>query len=131
MKNIKLKSSLLAGLSALLFLLPSTLKDIAKPHLGVYECKEAKLGKEEYLDRFDEIVLELKGDGEFILYYAEKGGEKKREKGKYRYDSERGVLTVVAGGGRLLKREFPLKEGELLVQFPVGGKWLSLRFEQK
>ncbi len=123
-----MKSCILAGIAALAFFMPNTLKEIAKPRLGVYECKEAKLGNEDYLQRFEDISLELKADGEFILTFREKGGKERREKGKYTYDEKRGVITLDGGS---LKREFPLKEGVLRIQLSIGGKWLSVLFEQK
>ena len=123
-----MRSSILAGIAALAFFLPATLKEIAKPYLGVYECKEAKLGNSDYLEHFEDITLELKPDGEFILSFVEKGGKERREKGKYTYDAKRGVLTIDGGN---IKREFPLKEGVLRFQLSIGGKWLSVLFEQK
>lgn len=123
-----MKSCILAGIAALVFFLPATLKEITKPYLGVYECKEAKLAGDDYLENFEKITLELKADGEFILLFQEKGGKERREKGKYTYDSERGVLTLIGGN---MKREFPLKEGVLRFQLPLGGRWLSVVFEQK
>ena len=123
-----MKSCILAGIAALAFYLPNTIKEIAKPYLGVYECKEARLGSEDYLQRFEDITLELKGDGEFILSFQEKGGKTRREKGKYTYDEKRGVITLDGGS---MKREFPLKDGALRFQLSLGGKWLSVLFEQK
>lgn len=123
-----MKSCILAGIAALAFFLPNTLKEITKPHLGVYECKEAKLGSDDYLPRFENVTLELKADGEFILTFKEKGGKEHREKGKYTYNPERGIITLMGGS---MKREFPLKDGVLRFQLSIGGKWLSVLFEQK
>ncbi len=123
-----MKSCILAGIAALAFFLPNTLKEITKPHLGVYECKEAKLGNDDYLQRFENVTLELKADGVFILTFKEKGGKERQEKGKYVYDAKRGVITLAGGN---IKREFPLKEGVLQFQLSIGGKWLSVLFEQK
>ncbi|MBR2442429.1 MAG: hypothetical protein IKB20_05135 [Clostridia bacterium] len=123
-----MKSCILAGIAALAFYLPNTLKEVAKPYLGVYECKEAKLGNEDYLQRFEDITLELKGNGEFILTFREKGGRERREKGKYTYDEKREAITLDGGA---IKRQFPLKDGALRFQLSLGGKWLSVLFEQK
>ena len=123
-----MKYCILAGITAVAYYLPETLKEIANPHLGVYECKEAKFGNEDYLQRFEGITLELKADGEFILTIKEKGGKERREKGKYTYDFARGVITFDGGN---LRREFPLREGVLYIQFCMGGKCLSVVFQQK
>ena len=128
----RLKSSCAAGVVALLLSLSGftqgELKDITNPHLGMYECTEARLGDRAYLDRFSYIHLELKSDESFTLYYCEKGGEKHTQKGRYQYDKERGVVTLQGGG---IKREFPLSEGVLTMVIPIGGQTIQLKFEQK
>lgn len=135
MKTIRLRSSLLAGLIFLLFFFPNfrlgSIDEITKPHLGVYECTEAKLNDNDLLDRFSYIHLELKTAEDFILYYQEKEGSKKQETGKYEYDREKGSLTLIGGVGGFFKREFPLKEGVLTISVRIGEQTLSLKFEQK
>ncbi len=130
----KIKSSLLAGVAALTLLLPNLqnteLKDIAKPHLGVYECKRATLGNQDVLKEFKEITLELQDEENFRLLYTEKKGDRKELKGKYLYDKEKGELTFIEEGSGIRKR-FPLSEGKITVTFPVGKKRFALQFEQK
>ena len=59
-----MKSFILAGVLSLMSLFPnmqeSTLKDIAKPYLGEYECKSAQLGEKDCLEQFSYVRLELK-----------------------------------------------------------------------
>ncbi len=106
-----------------------SLKDIANPHLGIYECTQASLSDKDYLAYFDYIHLELKSEGEFILHYQEKDGESKEETGKYEYDRETGTLTILGKG--TFQREFSLKEGILTISVPIGEQTLTLTFEQK
>ncbi len=132
--NIKLKTSILAGLSALLLWAPSwkdaQLTDISKPYLGVYECTQAHLGSLDCLQRFSDIRLELKDEENFLLIYQEKGGARKKVEGKYCYDKERKVL-VATDAKKGLRREFPFEEGKLTVTLPVGRKNLIMQFERK
>ena len=129
-----LKSSLLAGLISLLLLLPNfwkgDLKDIAKPYLGVYECKEATLNGKDFLDEYEYIHLELKTDEQFIIHLCEKGKKKMELSGKYVYDREKGEFRV-SGAGNIFKRKFVLQEGVLQVYLHLGKKNLLLKFEQK
>ena len=129
---IKLRCSLVAGLTALLLSCSGgrkeSLKEIAKPYLGIYECTDARVGEQEYLSRFDRVELELQEDGVFLLHYCEKNGKPQTQKGRYRYDSERGELTLLGGG---IEREFPLSEGVLTVTILLGGRTIHLKFEQK
>lgn len=134
MKKNKLKSSLLSGILSLFLFAPSFrasgLKEITKPYLGMYDCVEARLSETEYLSVFEYIRLELKPQEEFVVYCKKKGGKEFRENGKYKYDSTRGVITLMGGVGNMLKREFPLSGGNLTVEVPLGGKNLFLKFEQ-
>lgn len=129
-----MKSFILAGILSLMSLFPnmqeSTLKDIAKPYLGEYECKSAQLGEKDCLEQFSYVRLELKGEGNFILYYKEKEGKKKECAGKYVYEKEKGVLMLMDKNG-IFKREFPLNEGILTISLPIGERNLILKFEQK
>ena len=128
----KVKSSLLAGVVTLLLACSfggkGDLKEITKPYLGVYECTEARVGEREYLDRFSKLDLELKENGEFILYYCEKDGKPQTQTGRYEYDKESGTLTLLGGG---IKRAFPLQGGILTAVIPIGGQTIHLKFEQK
>ena len=129
-----MKSFILAGLLSLISLFPnvkdSTLKDIAKPHLGQYECKRAQLGDKDCLENFSYIRLELTDKENFILYYKEKEGKQKEIEGKYVYDKNRSVLTFSDKKG-VFKREFPLDKGILTISMPLGDKILILQLEQK
>ena len=135
MKKQVLKSSLLAGITALLLtfsgLREGTLTDITKPYLGEYECKSATLGNEEYVDEFSYIILELKADETFVLRYKTKNKMKGEEKGEYSYDKEKETITLTLGEKSQFKREFSLKKGTICIEFPVGAKLFVMRFEQK
>ena len=130
----KIKSSVLAGLTALIFcgfgVRQSSLTDIAKPYTGVYECKSATLGDKEYLDEFSYIRLELNLDGSFSLYYCAKDGKPREESGKYSYDKQKKSVCLSLDKKSEIKREFPLEKGVLLITVPVGVKTLTMKFEQ-
>ena len=132
---MKMKSSLLVGLATLSLLFSGfakgDLKGITKPYLGMYECVEAKWNGEDYLERFSCIELELKPKGSFVLHYAEQNGEKKSEEGRYSYNEARKTITLELGGSAFFKREFPLKDGVLNVQFQIGKENILLCFKQK
>lgn len=134
MKSVKLKSSLLAGLTALLLFFPNltngSLKDITKPYLGEYECKSATLGEQEFLDEFSLIKLELKSDETFLLHYQPKDGAKKTETGKYKYDKDKQEICFSLDRNSALKRKFPLKKGIITIDFKLGTKQLIMKFEQ-
>ena len=135
MNYLKIKSSLLSSILTLFLCFPwiqgDSLKEIAQPYLGVYECTQAQLNDTDFLNRFSYIDLELKTENQFVLYYCEKNGERKQEEGKYRYDAEKQTLTLIGGTGGFFKREFPFKEGILTINVRFGEQTLFLKFEQK
>lgn len=132
---MKLKYSFCAALVATLLALPAcgngSLKDVTKPYLGEYECKSATLGEKDYFDNFSFIRLELKKDNEFVLSYSAKNGQKGEEAGKYVYDEKEETLTITYGDFGVLKRKFPLKNGEIYVTLPIGTQTLSMKFARK
>ena len=132
---MKLKISFCAGLAVLMLVLPAcgngSLKDITKPYLGEYECKSATLGEKDYAQDFSFIRLELKKDDEFTLYYSAKNGKKGEETGTYSYDEKEETLTITYGDLGVLKRKFPLKNGEIFVSVPIGSQTLSMKFARK
>lgn len=135
MKRNVLKSSALTGIAALVLafapLKKGELTDIAKPHLGFYECESATLSGDDLSDEFEYVRLELKTDGAFVLYYRKTGGKERTEKGKYTYDKDKGEITLAAGEGNAIKRSFPLKDGVMDVTLRIGTKTLQMKFKQK
>ena len=130
----RIKSSIFAGLFCLLLLLPNFwrggLKDITKPHLGVYECVEATVNGKDFLDKYDEMNLELKPNGKFLLHACEKGEKAQELTGEYTFDRDSGEFCIV-GTGSVYKRKFTLREGVLTVFMQYGNKNICLKFEQK
>ncbi len=131
----KLKSSILAGLAALMTLVPTwksgSLKEITKPYLGVYECESATWGQREYLDEFSYIRLELLPKNEFTLSYELKTGKSGKEQGKYEVDEERKTLILTLNKKEEYKREFPLKNGSIVFTLPIASQTLVMKFTQK
>ena len=135
---MKMKSSLLTGLLSLFLAFPflgimrtGSILDVAKPHLGEYECIQAELDGKDMLQDYTYIRLELKGDNTFVLHFKDKGGELKSEKGNYRYNEKEKTVVMQLQSFRFFKREFPLEKGILSIELPVGGKNVILKFEQR
>lgn len=137
MRNGIVKSSILAGILALLAVLPwfrsmqaVQLIDVTKPYLGRYECTMASLGDKDLLERYAYIDLELETEKEFTLYYREKEGKVRQTHGRYKYDKTKNVILVTGLKGLILNRPFPLENGVLTISTPLRGKTLVMRFEQ-
>lgn len=107
------------------------LTDITKPYLGEYECISARLGERDCLDGFQNVTMELNGDGTFTLHCKELCGNCRKIGGEYSYDEKKESITFTIKGEREIKREFPLKNGILTVCFQMGEKTAVFQFEQK
>ncbi len=135
MRKGYIKSSILAGIAALLFsfsaLKTGSLTDITKPYLGEYECKSATYGNKDMLEDISSVVLELKADNTFVVHYKDKRGKRREETGTYEYDAEKNTFRFYWKGKGELKRDFPLEKGSIRGSVKMGRKVLSIHFEQK
>ena len=125
-------------LAALLFAFPwwntvktQPLTDITKAYLGTYECKLAQLNEKNLLEDFSYINLELKTEKDYVLYAKSKGGKEKRVEGEYVYNKDRETITFYADTFSFIKKEFPMKQGEINICLKQGDKTLLMKFEQK
>ena len=138
MKTIKLKSSIFLSLVLFLFVFPwwntvktQPLTEITKPYLGTYECKLAQLNEKNLLEDFSYINLELKKENEYTIYAKPKQGNEKRVDGEYKYNKERQTITFYVDACSFIKKEFPMKQGEIHIVLRQGDKTLVMKFEQK
>ena len=109
-----------------------SLKEIAKPYLGVYECEWLYFGGENKKDIFEYLRVELKTKGELLVAYKLKKGEKGQVPLSYEYDFKEKTLRV-SGQWLLLKidRKFPLKNGEIIAVMNLFGKLVNVKFSRK
>lgn len=111
--------------------LPNTLTQITKPYLGMYECTQLLLDGENKLDEFKYIKIQLKHDGDLVFTFLDKKGMKGESSAQYEYDEDRQALAVYSSlGGKKLKREFPLKNGEIFVHIIYETKTIMMKFQQ-
>ena len=107
----------------------STLPDLSKPYVGIYECERAMLGGEDMTEKFDYIRLELSYGGEFELTYRAQDGNEGGFSGTYEASAEKGEITLNAQSGILRKSfTFPMENGSILIDLPFGGKLLHAEF---
>lgn len=108
-----------------------SLKEIAKPYLGVYECEWLYFGGEDKKDIFEYLRVELKTKDELVLTYKLKDGDTGKVPLSYKYDFDEKMLRV-SGQWLLLKidRKFPLKNGEITVVMNLFGKLVNVKFSR-
>ena len=96
----------------------------------MYECRVAQLNEKNLLDDFSYIRLELQKKGEYVLYAKEKEGKGRRLQGEYVYNAERKTITFYSDTVSFIKREFPMKQGEINICLKQGNKTLAMKFVQ-
>lgn len=109
-----------------------SLKEIAKPYLGTYECEWLYYGGVDRKEIFDYLRVELKTKGELLITYKTKRGERTEVPLSYEYDFDEKTLRVT-GQWQLLKidRKFPLDKGEINVVTNLLGKLVNVKFSRK
>ncbi len=130
----KLKISLIAPFLLLAFNLNSmsTLQDIVKPYVGVYECKIMSFGEEDILQKFNFVNLELKCDNKYLLKYEDAHSLKGEYSGDYSYDTRSNILTFSENAeNRRYNKSVQVKNGEFDVKINCGGKLLFVKFQLK
>ena len=109
----------------------TSLKEIAKPYLGEYQCKSATLGEKDMLSAFEYIKLELNPDNTFVIRYKTRLGQAGEEWGNYTYSPDTQSIRFFGGEKGELKRDFSLKEGKIDVSIPIADKQLHVQFARK
>ena len=110
----------------------TSLKEIAKPYLGVYECESLYFGGENKKDIFEYLRVELNPKNELLVGYKLKKGESGKVKLDYEYDFKEKTLHVT-GQWMIFKmdRKFPLENGEIRVVMNLFGKLVNVKFSKK
>lgn len=107
----------------------STLSDLSKPYVGLYECEQIQLGNQDMTDRFKYIRLELGYGGEFELTYQTKEGNKGGYEGTYSADTGAHTITLSAKTGFVRKSfTFPMENGKIYADYMLQGKLLHAIF---
>lgn len=107
-----------------------SLKSITRPYIAQYECVEAKFGEEDFLEKFDYIVLTLKDKENMELCYKLKDGERKIVKSAYSFDMDSKRLTADIGIlGYKFKQSTVIENGRFTVSKSIGGKQLVVKFK--
>lgn len=103
------------------------LKDISKPYVGEYKCRELRLGSEDMLEKFEFVKLDLKPGGKFTLTSSESSGKESEYDGEYEFTDE-GVFFYSDSGYGRERFLFPYEKGAVEMSLRLKGKLLFARF---
>lgn len=132
MKKSKLKISLVIPCALIAFNLMnmSSLEDVSKPYVGVYECKYIMFGGENLLDKFDYVKFELLRNGVYKIEFKDKNNVKGVYRGHYEYDNSNNFITIDENVfGHKIKKSFTAEKGCVEVNVQYGDKLLAVKFE--
>ena len=109
-----------------------SLKSITRPYIAQYECVEATLGNENLLDKFEYITVVLVNKDTMQIIYKTKGGKKKVNETKYKFDNNTHELSAEIGiYGFKFKQTTVVEKGKFTVSKPIGTKQLIMKFKAK
>jgi len=109
-----------------------SLKEITKPHVGLYECKEIYFNGEEKTDEYKNLTAELTANNQFILRYEDKNGKKIDKQCKYSYNEKTGVIKLKNVRGLWgVKTKITLQKGKMNVFVRFGKRNLRIKLEQR
>ena len=108
----------------------SSLKAITKPHVAQYECIEAKLGNENFLDGFDYIRITLLNKSDLELSYKRTNGKKHTATGTYTFDDKTRELKADVGIlGIKYTQNAVIEKGQFVINRSFGSKQLTMKFK--
>lgn len=95
------------------------LTTVTKPYLNTYTCRYMVMGKENLLDEFEKVTIELKRD-EYRLHFQTEEGKRERT-GTYIYDETSGRLVLEGVMGYLVGNELTFGK-------QIGDKYFFAKF---
>ncbi len=109
-----------------------SLKVITRPYIAQYECTSATFGKDNLLDKFDYIEVNLVNKNELEVIYKLKIGDRKIISAPYDFNPETHELSADIGIlGYKFKQTVIIKNGRFTVTKPIGKKQLIMNFQIK
>lgn len=107
-----------------------SIKSITKPYIAQYKCVEARLGKDDLLEKHDFIYITLLDGKELEVSFKPKNGEKHSFKCPYSFNPKTRELSGEAGIlGFQFKEKVIVENGEFTISKPLGGRQLVMKFQ--
>lgn len=103
----------------------STLRELARPYAGVYECETLTYAGRDLAEEFEYVRLTLGYGGEAELSWKKTGGGGGARSFSYEAEIEEGRVTFSSGAYR---RTFPLEKGAVRIEIIVCGRLLYAEF---
>lgn len=109
-----------------------SVKNLTRPYIAQYDCVYARLGDEDFLEKFDFIRITLLDSKKLEISFKEKDGEKQSYECAYQMDNETRVITADVGIlGFPYKESAKIENGEFTINKNFLGRNLVLKFEMK
>ena len=105
----------------------TNLKDVSRPYVGEYKCKELTFGGEDRLKEFESVKLNFDFDESFCLRAVDLNGNESTYAGSYKF-TENQVTLSASVGGEEKTYVFPYESGAVHMQLLFREKLLYARF---
>ena len=137
MKKFRLQSAALIGALLFAFTMPKVsslggLKSVSAPHSGCYECTTLTLDGKDFLPFFSSVRLELDGQGEMVVSYQDKVGNRGEKTLSYEYEEGSNQLSILyQDGDREVRKAVGYEKGEITFTHQLDNKLLLAVFSSK
>ena len=107
----------------------SSVKTLTKPYITTYECTEARLGKEDLLEKYEYLRITFLDDEELEVSFKRKNGKKHVYTCTYTHDDETGQFEAEIGiFGFKFRQATVIEDGKFTLSMPILGKPLIMNF---
>lgn len=107
----------------------SSVRDLTHPYINTYECKSARLGNEDLLEKMDYLRITFLDDEQLEVSFKRKNAKKKAYRCDYEFDEKTNEFTAEIGVlGFKFKQSTKIQNGKFTIYMTILGKPLIMNF---
>lgn len=107
----------------------SSVKTLTKPYINTYECKSARLGNEDLLEKMEYLKITFLDEKELEVSFKRKHGKRNAYRCDYEYDDETSEFSAEIGIlGFKLRQSAKIENGKFTIFMSILGKPLIMNF---
>lgn len=107
----------------------SSVKSLTKPYINTYECRSARLGNEDLLEKMEYLKITFLDEEQLEVSFKRKNGKKNAYQCNYEYDDETNEFSAEIGIlGFKYRQSAKITDGKFTLYMSILGKPLVMNF---
>lgn len=107
----------------------SSVRTLTKPYINTYECKSARLGNEDLLEKMEYLKITFLDDKQLEVSFKRKNGKRNAYQCEYEFDEETNELSAEIGIlGFKFRQSAKIENGKFTIYMSILGKPLIMNF---